>query len=80
MPKRPLRYRELIERLRPHGIVAMVKRGKGSEVILLKPDAPGSTKGAQYPIKHHGDGTEISIPVIIALLRRFGIDANSFWE
>jgi len=26
-------------------------RGKGSEIILLKPDSEGTTKGVQYPIK-----------------------------
>ena len=54
------------------------KRGKGSERILLKPDPPGSNKGPQYPIKSHGKGTEISLPVINAILRRFGI--TDFWD
>jgi hypothetical protein len=56
----------------------MSKRGKGSEIILLLPDAKDSTKGLQYPIKNHGTGTEIPIPVINAILRRFNITA--FWD
>ncbi|MFH1075850.1 MAG: type II toxin-antitoxin system HicA family toxin [Pseudomonadota bacterium] len=79
MSKKPLKFRELIEKLKPYGIVHMSKRGKGSEVILLKPDIPGAKRGLQYPIKHHGDGTELSIPVINALLRRFEINPESFW-
>jgi hypothetical protein len=53
-------------------------RGKGSEIILVKPESPKSVKGPQYPIKNHGAGTEISIPVIKALLRRFNI--TDFWD
>lgn len=55
-------------------------RGKGSERILLKPDSPGSQQGPQYPIKYHGEGTELSVPVIIAILRRFNIDPDTFWN
>jgi len=79
MPKRPLKFRELIDKLKPSGIVVMAKRGKGSEVILLKPDSPGSKQGPQFPIKHHGDNTEIYIPVVNAVLRRFAIDPDKFW-
>jgi len=56
------------------------KRGKGSEIILLKPTSPESKKGPQYPVKNHGRSTEISKPVIRAILRRFKIDENEFWE
>lgn len=80
MPKRPLKFRELLEKLKPYGIVVMAKRGKGSELILLKPEAPDSLRGPTYPIKHHGDGTEIYIPVIKAALRRFGIPEDTFWD
>lgn len=48
--------------------------------MLLKPNAPGSKQGSQYPIKDHGPGTEISIPVINAILRRFEIDKKEFWD
>ena len=80
MPKKPLKVRELLKRLRPYGIVSLTKRGKGSERILLKPIAPDSRKGPIYPIKDHGPSTEISIPVIDKLLDRFGIDPDDFWE
>jgi hypothetical protein len=81
MSKSSLPLRKLIKRLKGHEIVVMSrKRGKGSEIILLKPNKKGSKKGLQYPIKNHGDSTEISIPVINALLRRFNIDKGDFWS
>lgn len=78
MPKCPLKIRELIKRLKRYDIVVMPKRGKGSERVLLLPNKPGSKKGPQYPIKDHGKDTEISIPVINAIMRRFNI--NNFWD
>jgi len=56
----------------------MEKRGKGSELILLKPIKNESKKGPQYPIKSHGMGDEVSIPVINAIIRLFGI--KDFWK
>jgi hypothetical protein len=78
--KRPLKLRELLKRLKPYGIVTMAKRGKGSERILLQPESPGSKRGPQYPIKDHGQGTEIKLPVIDNILRRFHIDPSDFWK
>jgi hypothetical protein len=81
MPKCPLKLRELLKKLKSYRITTLSReRGKGSEIILIKPDAPGSKQGPQYPIKNHGPNTEISIPVINAILRRFGIDAKEFWK
>jgi len=76
----PLKYRELIARLKPFGVIVLEGRGKGSERILLKPLAEGFGKGPQFPIKHHGDSTEIYLPVIQAVLRRFDIDPDEFWK
>lgn len=80
MPKKPLQLRELLKRLKPFGIEVLEKRGKGSEIILLKPASPGSRKGPQYPLKNHGLSTEISMPVINAILRRFTINKDEFWN
>jgi hypothetical protein len=81
MPKGALKLKELLERLKAYGVTPLEsRRGKGSEIILLKPVEPGSRKGPQYPIKNHGMGTEIGIPVINAALRRFGIDPKEFWN
>lgn len=80
MPKHPFKLKELLSRLKPYGIVVMSKRGKGSEIILLKPEKLGSSRGPQFPIKNHGPGTEISLPVVKAVLRRFEIDEKEFWK
>jgi len=75
----PLKYRELLKRLKKFGVVEIRNRGKGSERILLLPKTHGSKKGAQYPIRCHGGGDSISVPVIKAALRRFGIEPDDFW-
>jgi hypothetical protein len=81
MPKRPYTLRELLKKLKPYGIIAMERRrGKGSELVLLKPDSPNSKRGPQIPIKNHGPSTEIYIPVILSILRRFNIDSTDFWD
>jgi hypothetical protein len=80
MPKSPFKLKELLAKLKSYGVISLKKRGKGSERILLRPKKPGSQKGPQYPIKDHGEGTEISVPVVNAVLRRFKIDKEKFWE
>lgn len=81
MPKKPLALKDLLKKLKAYGVVSLTrKRGKGSEIILLKPASPGSKKGPQYPVKNHGKSTEISKPVIRAILRRFEINEDDFWE
>jgi hypothetical protein len=62
MPKSALKLRELLRRLQPFGVVPVEDRGKGSEIILLQPQTPGSVKEPQFPIKNHGMGTEIITP------------------
>lgn len=79
--KKSFKLRELLKRLKPYGVESMKpQRGKGSERILVKPHQKESKRGPQYPIKDHGPGTEITIPVIRAILRRFGIDEDEFWD
>jgi len=75
----PLKYRELLAKLKKYGVIELPHRGKGSERILLKPKEPGSFKGPQFPIKYHGESTEIKKPVITAILNRFGIPKEDFW-
>jgi hypothetical protein len=84
MSKGAIKLRELLQRLKPYGIVVLEesggsKRGKGSEIILLKPNSPGSRQGPTIPIKNHGQGTEITPPVIDSILRRFEISKAKFW-
>ena len=81
MPKRPLPLNKFLKKLKKFGVKPMARnRGKGSEIILLKPETPGSKKGAQFPLKNHGKKTEIYIPVINAVLRRFRIEPEKFWD
>ena len=77
--KGPLRYRDLLSRLQPFGVVEIDDRGKGSEVILLRPLSPGSFQGPRYPIRHHSDNDEIPLGTIAACLRRLNITAKEFW-
>ena len=81
MPKKPLKVRELLAKLKAYGVKPLpTSRGKGSELILIKPTGDDPTKGPQIPIKYHGDGTELTIPVIKSVLRRFGISEREFWD
>lgn len=75
-----LSLRVFVKKLKKYGIKVLTRKGKGSEIILLKPNFPDSRQGPQYPIKNHGDKTMIKRPVIKAALRRFGIDENDFWQ
>jgi len=79
--KRPLKLRDLLAKLKPFGVVRFADtRGKGSEIILVKPVGADPTKGPQHSLKNHGLGTEISVPVILSILGRFEIDPNKFWD
>jgi len=61
--KHPFKINDLLVKLRSYGIRPMPKvRGKGSKIILVRPEKEGSMKGPQYPIKNHGKQTIISIP------------------
>ncbi|GAI08981.1 unnamed protein product [marine sediment metagenome] len=80
MPKnigdRPLKYRELRKKLRDlRGV--QEKKGKGSERILYHPNING--KPAFYPVKCHGEGDELSKPVVRAARQRFNIPIEEFY-
>jgi hypothetical protein len=83
---RPLKFKELVERLSYFGVIEHPnsKRGRGSErILILAANYDPITKkyhGPQYPIKCHGEGTEIYKPVISKLLNRFGIEPVAFWS
>lgn len=84
MARGALKLRELLDRLKPYGVEALPstgssKRGKSSEIILVKSNTPGSRQGPQYSIKNHGMGRETDPHVIDPVLRRFGISKAEFW-
>jgi hypothetical protein len=76
----PLKYKDLIKKLKKFGINEIVSSGKGSERILIKGVKRSNYRGPQYPVKCHGTGTEISKAVIKAILRRFNIAPEDFWR
>jgi len=76
----PLKYRELLKKLKDFSVVEAASKGKGSERMLIFKTGLGSKyKGPQMPIKYHGEGTEHSKKVIDSILRRFDIDPKEFW-
>ncbi len=80
MPKKPLKRDELLRRPKPFGVIPLTDRGKGSEMVLLLPNAEGAGQGEVFTIRDHGKNAEIYIPVINALLKRFGINPDDFWD
>jgi hypothetical protein len=79
MRKSPLRFKDLLKRLRPYG-VKVKKGGKGSETILQRPVSRGSTAGPQFTMKKHGKNPEIDWRVIEALCEDLGIPETAIWD
>jgi hypothetical protein len=52
----------------------LARRGKGSERMLYHPNVNG--RAESFPIKCHGENTEISKGVISDLIRRFNLPAD----
>jgi hypothetical protein len=75
---RPHKYREVLKKLRTHDkrFQEWKRRGKGSERILFHPDIKGRKES--YPIKCHGEGTEIRVGSLIALINRFDLPTDFF--
>ena len=75
---RPLKYRDVIQRLRAHdkAFAVFVNRGKGSERIIFHPNINGRSES--FPIKCHGEGTEIRVGMLSALIRRFQLPRGFF--
>jgi hypothetical protein len=75
---RSLRYREVIRRLKAHDprFEVLMKRGKGSECLIVHPDIDGQHKS--IPLKHHGDGTDIYVGALLAIARRFNLSKDFF--
>lgn len=75
---RPHKYREVIKKLRASddGFQVLVNRGKGSERIIYHPSINGRPES--FPIKCHGEGTEIRVGVLSALIRRFDLPRGFF--
>ena len=69
----PARFREVVLALKGCGVLALVRKGKGSHVILHD----GGSKA--YPVSlHNGEKTELSDVYIRGICRAFGIDFAEF--
>lgn len=77
MPK-PRKYRELVKILRSYDprFEIWERRGKGSERIIYHPDIGGRPRS--FPVKCHGENTELRRGVISAIIRRFDLPKELF--
>jgi hypothetical protein len=75
---RPLPYRKVIRALSDYDprFEVWINRGKGSERIIYHPDIAGRPES--YPIKCHGEGTEIRPGTLSAIIRRFRLPRDIF--
>jgi hypothetical protein len=75
---RPKKYREVIHILMAYDrrFEVWAHRGKGSERIIYHPMINGRPES--FPIKCHGENTEIRSGVISSLIRRFNLPKNLF--
>ena len=72
----PRKYREIVKRLRRYDqqFEFWDERGKGSHRIIYHPDINGISRS--YPVKCHGNNTELSGPVIADIIKRFELPAG----
>jgi len=75
---RPLPYRKVIRALRAFDprFEVWERRGKGSERIIYHPDIDGRPES--YPVKCHGEATEIRPGTLSAIIRRFKLPRSIF--
>ena len=70
MADRPLKYRDLLKRLKKYGVAEDKKRGKGSERLLVR--IVGGQKRT-IATKCHSDGDEKPRAVVAAIRRRLAL-------
>lgn len=75
---KPHKFREVWKKLKKHDrrFIQDKKRGHGSERLLIHPDINGRKQS--YPIKCHGENTEIRKGTLSAIIRRFGLPRDFF--
>ncbi len=71
---RPLKYRELVKRLKKHKIRVIKARGRGSERMLYQ-----DKTRLNFPIKFHGENQEYSKGFVKAIQRKFSISNKDFY-
>ena len=72
----PHKFRELVKILHKHDRRFEFKenRGQGNERMIYHPDINGRSES--YPVKCHGENTELSVGVIRDIIRRFKLPNN----
>ena len=75
---RSRKYRDVIRDLVEHDARFQVlsRRGKGSHRMIYHPDING--RPASYPLKYHGDDTELGPGYLLDLIRRFNLPRDFF--
>ncbi len=78
MPK-PKKLRQVKKLLKDHDkkFEFWDNRGKGSEQMIYHPSA-ATGRSESFPIKCHGEGTEIGKGCLADLIRRFGLPKDIF--
>jgi predicted RNA binding protein YcfA (HicA-like mRNA interferase family) len=71
---KPLKYRQLVRKLRKYGIRVIISRAKGSHRMLYQ-----DSTTLNYPITCHSENEEYSKPVIKAIARRFSIPEHEIF-
>ncbi len=71
-------YRELVKKLRKHDkrFEIFENRAKGSERMLYHPDINGRSES--YPLKCHGEGSDIRKGHLPAIVKRFDLPSDFF--
>jgi hypothetical protein len=73
---KPYKFRKLIAALQDYDskFVVFKARGKGSERMIYHPNING--RAASYPVRCHGEGDEIPIGTLKAIIRRFDLPSD----
>ena len=72
----PKTYRDVIKALRGHDRRFEIYKGKGSERVIYHPDVEGRPES--FPVKCHGEGTELRPGVLSGIRRRFKLPSDIF--
>lgn len=71
-----------IRRLKDFGVIEHPKlaRGKGSELVVYRPESSNSLKSQIFTLIDHGMGKDVGYGLVNACLRRFDIDKDEFFK
>ncbi len=72
------KYREVLKKLKKFDsrFEEHVRKGKGSHRLIYHPDIDGEPKS--YPLKCHGENTELGYQYLEGIVRRFNLPKDFF--